>query len=781
MILLRRHSVPSTPNRFVRFLLLFALVLAGASCNRDPQVQKQKYLDSGNRYFNNSKYKEASIMYRRALKEDMRFGEAWYRLGLTELQTGRIVDALRALQRAVELQPENIEAQAKVGEIYMSVYSADPKRPPQYLTEADEMATKILERDPNSFEGLRLKGFVHLARKELKEAIAKFEAANIAKPDQNELQLTLAQAYLFDKQPQKAEAIAKQGIERNPTFGSFYDLLLGIYLTSNRQAEAEQILKQKSVKNPSNASYVIQLAAYYWGSNRKQEAEEQLNRILASKESFPSGRALVGDFYLRTREFGKAIEQYEKGVEEQPADKATYQKRMVPVLLMQAKNDDASRLVAEILKDNPKDESAIAMRSSMALRSGNRDDINRAVTDLESLVAKQPKNQLLRFDFARGLMAKGEVEQAKVQLQEAIKLRPDFVAPRMALAQIHLSKGDFSQAAQSAEQILEYEPNNTAAKLIRSGAMVGMKDYVKARQELSTMLDQNPALTDAQFQLGMVNFSEGKLREAENEFRKLYQTSPNDPRGLMGTVETLVAQKRMREALALLENEIKKSPDRADLRRAFANTAYRDGNYDLALKELRALHEKSPNDVGLMMRIGETLNQMGDLKGAIEMVEKAKTAAPNSIVPTLTLAVLWDQGGQSQKAKPLYQQVLQIEPDNPMALNNLAFVMAEEGIGLDEALTMAQKAKQKLPANPEVSDTLGWIYIKKNLSDNAISIFQELVNKHPERATYQFHLAMAYYQKGDKVAARKLLQTALTKSPPKPEEEKIRDLLAKVS
>jgi Flp pilus assembly protein TadD len=249
----------------------------------------------------------------------------------------------------------------------------------------------------------------------------------------------------------------------------------------------------------------------------------------------------------------------------------------------------------------------------------------------------------------------------------------------------------------------------------------------------------------------------------------------------MGTVETLVAQKKMPEALALLESEIKKAPERPELRRAYANTAYRAGNYQLALKELRGLLERYPNDVGLMMRIGETLNRSGDLNGAIEIVEKARTAAPNSIVPTLTLAVLWDQAGQSQKAKPLYQQVLQIEPDNPMALNNLAFVMAEEGVALDEALTMAQKAKQKLPANPEVSDTLGWIYIKKNLSDNAISIFRELVDKHPERATYQYHLAMAYFQKGDKVAAKKLLQTALTKAPAKQEESKIRDLLAKVS
>ncbi len=765
--------------RIAGILLIVTLALAGAGCNRDPKVQRQKHLDSGNRYFNNGKYKEASIMYRRALKEDMRFGEAYFRLGLTEMKTGRIVEALRALQRAVELQPENIEAQAKVGEIYMGVYSADPKRPPQYLKEADEMAQKILSRDPDSFEGLRLSGFVLLAQKDLKGAIVAFEKANQIKPDQSDLQLTLAQAYLFDKQPAAAEKLAKEGIERNKSFGAFYDLLLGSYIREGRMVDAEEILKLKSSNNPLNPRYVIQLAAFYWGLNRKPEAEAQLQRILANKEGFPMGQAVVGDFYFRAGDPDKAISEFRKGAEQNPKEKALYLKRMVPVLLTQAKYDDASRLVADILKDNPKDDAAIAMRSSMALRSGNRDQINTAVNDLQALVSREPKNHLLRFDYARGLLAKGEAEQAKVQLQEAIKLRPDFVAPRLALAQIHLSRGDFSNAVQASEQILQYDPSNTAAKLIRSGGMVGMKDYVRARQELGAMLEQNPALTDAQFQLGMINFSEGKLKDAESEFRKLYQTSPRDPRGLMGTVESLVAQGRTADAMRLLEEEVKKAPERADLRRAYANTAYRAGNYDLALKELQSLLDKNPSDIGLMMRVGETLNQKGDTKAAIEVVQKAQAASPNSVIPSLTLAVLWDQAGESAKSKPLYEKVLQVEPDNPMALNNLAFVMAEDGSSLDEALTMAQKAKQKLPQNPEVSDTLGWIYIKKNLSDNAISIFRDLVSKHPERATYQYHLAMAYFQKGDKVAAKKLLQTALTKSPPKPEEGKIRDLLAK--
>ncbi len=75
-------------------------------------------------------------------------------------------------------------------------------------------------------------------------------------------------------------------------------------------------------------------------------------------------------------------------------------------------------------------------------------------------------------------------------------------------------------------------------------------------------------------------------------------------------------------------------------------------------------------------------------------------------------------------------------PDNPVALNNMAYALAETGGDLDAALNMAQRAKQRLPHRLDVLDTLGWIYMKKNLSDSAIQLFREIVRQDPNRSTY---------------------------------------------
>jgi predicted Zn-dependent protease len=121
---------------------------------------------------------------------------------------------------------------------------------------------------------------------------------------------------------------------------------------------------------------------------------------------------------------------------------------------------------------------------------------------------------------------------------------------------------------------------------------------------------------------------------------------------------------------------------------------------------------------------------------------------------------------------------LSLAPDHPVALNNLADLLAESPSDLDEALNLAQKAYRQAPDNAKIAETLGAIYVKKNLSEEAIRIFDQLVSRHPAEPRLQYQLAMAHLQKGDKAHAREILEKALRARPAKGDEEKIRQLLA---
>jgi len=144
------------------------------------------------------------------------------------------------------------------------------------------------------------------------------------------------------------------------------------------------------------------------------------------------------------------------------------------------------------------------------------------------------------------------------------------------------------------------------------------------------------------------------------------------------------------------------------------------------------------------------------------------------------LAQVYDQSGHSDMARNEYEAAIKIQPENLTALNNLAYLDAEDGIDLDQALIYAQRAQQKLPKDLNIMDTVGLIYIKKNLIDDGLRILHYVVEQKPDSAAFRLHLALALYQKGDRSMAKKELETARRNRPSEKEQSKIKELLAKV-
>ena len=348
-----------------------------------------------------------------------------------------------------------------------------------------------------------------------------------------------------------------------------------------------------------------------------------------------------------------------------------------------------------------------------------------------------------------------------------------------------MTQRDFDAAFKSAQEVLlKYDPNNNNARLIESAALMGQKKFADSRQLLDSMLKANPSSPDVLFQLGVVDLAENKYKEAADAFRRSYDLNPANSRGLMGMVETEMAQNHPDQALQLLQTESDKAPARMDLVLALGNTALRAGRFDMAIsyfeKVLASLPKGSKAQGDIFLRIGDTYRRKGDLNNAIAALQKAREILPENGVVLSTLGLVLDSAGRWSEARQVYEAVLKLDPNNGVALNNLAFLLCEHGGDLDDAFTKAQRAKQLLPDLNEVSDTLGWIYLKKNLTDNAIDIFKDLVNKVPAEAVFRYHLGMAYSQKGDKTRALKELQDALKYNPTKEDRDKIQQLITRL-
>jgi tetratricopeptide (TPR) repeat protein len=193
------------------------------------------------------------------------------------------------------------------------------------------------------------------------------------------------------------------------------------------------------------------------------------------------------------------------------------------------------------------------------------------------------------------------------------------------------------------------------------------------------------------------------------------------------------------------------------------------GKQDLAISEYctvaASVDEHSKGGATVFLRLGEIYRLKGDLN-------KALAAQPEDPQILGALAQALDSSGRKKEARQDYEHCLRLNPKNAMALNNLALLLAENHGDLDQALTYAQRARQLLPHFPDVSDTLGQIYLKKQLTDSALDTFKEIVAQQPARAIYRYHLGQAYAQKGEKEKAIQELQLALKSNPQKEKKPK---------
>jgi tetratricopeptide (TPR) repeat protein len=146
---------------------------------------------------------------------------------------------------------------------------------------------------------------------------------------------------------------------------------------------------------------------------------------------------------------------------------------------------------------------------------------------------------------------------------------------------------------------------------------------------------------------------------------------------------------------------------------------------------------------------------------AIAQYEQVLEKNPQQAGPHMLLGTIYDMKQAFDQSEKHYRAALEIDSGFAPAANNLAYLLASKEADLDQALGFAQTAREKLPEDPNVMDTLGWVYLKKGLYDSAIREFNGSLEKLPENPTVYYHLGLAHYKKGDTAAAKTALEKAL--------------------
>jgi len=780
---------------------LFALapicaLLFLTACTQSPE----KLVAAGNRYHDKKKYTEASILYQKAISKDKTNAEAYYREGLDLMDQGNYLDAAKFLRRAVDLKPTNIDAESRLGQIYLTAYSANPQRFKSLLPEVRDLDAKILQQQPNSFDGLKLQGLLFLVDGKKDKAIEAFAKGNQIKPYSRDLVTWYAEALMASQQPQDAEKLVRDTIAHDPKWGAGYDFLFLMYSRVNDHAKAEAVLRERLQKDATNPIAVQNLSNYLAANNRFDEAETTVKRVLDDKKAFPGAHEMVGDFYFRNKKFDQALQQYQAGVSDGGTEASKYQQRVVNVYEATGRRADALSLAKTLSDKDPKNASVNEMYGALLLQNATPANGAKSVDALKGLVQKNPDDAALHMELARAYFGNNEMEKALNESQQAMQQETKHNPPRAAVlipsrlisARIYEDRGQHDKATEQANVVLQSQPKNPDARLVKDRALVGMNQVAEAQPDLEALVQEFPRMNDAWLQLGNLYLAQKQYEKATADFGHIWTSDPPDARGFVGLQTVKLAEGKSDQAVQGMQDLVQKNPKvlayryqlagfegMAGAQAARTDPARGKQLMQQAADDYKEILKTTANSADVWLRLGISQRELGQADAALGSFEQAANADPRNAAAFLNQALLLESSGKKKEATDAYNKVLGIDPENALALNNLAFLGAETGANLDQAMTLAERAKKRVPDSPDISDTLGYVYYQKNLNTEALRIFRQVVQENPQNSTFHFHLAMALLKQGDRQGARDEAQKAMKNAAPD-QQDKIRSFVNQI-
>ena len=770
---------PSRRRQAGRRLSIVAVLLGAAflfGCGKSTR----QYIDRGNQLFESGKYSDAELNYRNAIKKSPAAGEAHYRLGLTLLKEGKASDAYQALTSAVTLDPKNNSAKVDLANLCVAGYVRDPKHPALLYKQAQTLSDQLMAPGGNPVEGWRLKATIALLDNHPGMAVDSFRQALRLAPDNADAAVGLAQALFRDNQPEEGERTARQAVERHPQFAAGYEVLYSYYAAQQNWEQAEALLKLWRAKNPKESGPILRLAAFYYSRQKPADAEQLLQSLANRPADFPHVDLQVGDFHALTHNAEKALADYQRGETRDKERLEVYQERVASVLSAMGRRDEALKAVETILAKDPKNLFARALKIQLLDQTGGPQNLSTAAGLAADLAKETPANSRVQMLAGQTFLMKGSPEQAFPYFQQAAKADPRSSAAHLALARLELLRKNYPAVLQHADTALAIRANDPNARLFRVIGLTGTHSYVQAKDEAEQLARDTKDAPQVQMQLGIIALGQGRYSQAEDYFRKLYKEGSTDLQPLAGLVNTLEAEHQPDRALQLMQAEAQKNPDSTGKGALLAATAEAAGKTDVALAELEKQAAQHPTSAEIQVRIAQLQMKHGHLEEALQALQHAQQIAPTAKGLDATIGNLQDQLGRKPEAMASYRKALAKAPDDPLLLNNLAFLLAESGGNLTEAQQMVSTAIRKAPNLPQLLDTLAWIQLKQHNDAAALQTLAKLTQDHPEDVTFRYHYAVALNDSGNRLAAKQQAETALTKKPSPETATALRNLLAQV-
>ncbi len=721
--------------------------------------------------------------------------------GLAE-QSGELTNTINALQKAIDLDPpRNVTAlgrQARLaqGQAWLKQqdfakakavidpvlknYPGDPLA--NYLAaigsfkqgeddQTEEHLLLALKAVPEHRPSLLLFGALSYARDDYEKAAYYLEKAAALQPEDIGAQTLLGKTYLMLGQYDEAENRLKYASSK---MGDDAELLalLGISRLRGGVESGMQQLEKAAAAAPADQTIRSELARAYLDSGETAMAIRELESALEGNGQEYRTELLLVVAYLRASEFDKALELASR-LSEQHTDNP------MPHILAGAAYEGKQDFSAARLRYD----AAIGVQSDniMAMRSLARLDLRDGNVDMarkryHSVLKIQPGNAAAMVALSKILMQEGKTEEAIAQLEEAREVDQKALEPRLILSKYYRIKGKTEKALDYANEALKIAPQNSYAMWIKGLAQLaaGKSESVQTLQKLA---EKMPDYAKAHYYLAEARLRFGDITGARQSLQTVLTLEPDHELALLASARIEMREGKADKALKISQKMIKVRPEAATGYMLKGDVLMAGGKKKSALKAYQQALAYATNGKAAI-KISGAQAVLGDTEASYKTLQSWLKQHPEDMSVRFALATSYLANGKKDAAISQYEIVLEKQPDNPAALNDLAWLYHERGD--QRALKMAEKAYRLAPDSPAVQDTYGWILIQNGRIEFGLVALEQAVSNAPHSLEIRYHLAVALTKAGEKTRAKEELKLILQSGKPFSDRASAKALLAEL-
>ena len=744
---------------------LAALLVAGCG---GAEERKAKYLERGKAFIAEENWDKARVEIKNVLQIDPKSAEAYYLLGRVEEKKQEWAKAYGAYSKAVELDPEMVDARSRLAQIHLLQAVAmkanndrdgEAKALGQVQTEIDE----ILKRDAEHAGALTLRANMLMREGKADEAIAVAEKVVKNDPDYGPAAGLLASLYTQKGKTAEAEKLllAASAAAEDPLPVRLQ--LAQHYARQKNTAAAEKIMREIIASRPDELQYRIQLAQLLLQTDQLEKAEAVMREAVAADPKDAQRYLMIADMYTSRKNPEAAVAYLRESIEQQP-ELSELRLGLARLYEQAKKPDEAKRVYETMVAHYGEEPPGLVARNRLAVMLGEAGDTETASKLIEEVLAVNPKDGDALVIKGRLAMQRSDFDTAVTSFRAALRDQPDSVFILHLLAEAQLRNGDAELAGDNLRRAVEVAPQNADARIKYARYLITRKELVRALEQIDAVLDKDADNADAIAAKSEVLAAKGDLAAVKEQLAKLKQAAPDNPEASLRLARVNMAEGDTAAALAEVDAVLQR--DGANTQALILKTDILATTKDFAALEaaIKQLKEAAPKNPEGFFRMGRYLRSKNDIDGALKEYEQGYALAEGAGKTALLTEIVNTQlaAGQAEQAQARVEAVLSQEPEHPSAYDLLGVVhMARKDYKAAEAAFAKQL--QRNPNSQMVYTQLASSRERQGDRAGAIAAFEQGLGVLKDDVSLMVGLAGAHERNGDIEAAVALYEKVLAK------------------